>query len=113
MTIFYHAGSDDASADALSRSSYITPPSQGIAQGKVQVAAVIIDEDLASLVQADTICRTQCQTDYSLEHLKDPNLSGIPKVPEDSDQAKKLVAQEFQFSLIDGTLFYILHRPQI
>ena len=53
VTITYRAGRDNASADALSRSPYSSPPSQGIAQGEVQVDSVAAEEDVTLLLQSD------------------------------------------------------------
>ena len=52
VTIVYRAGRENASADALSRSPYNPPPSQGIAQSETQVAAVTADQDIPLLLQA-------------------------------------------------------------
>ena len=116
VTITYRAGRDNASADALSRSLYSFPPSEGIAQGEVQVASVAAEEDITLLLQSDPI--SGVQTDYSSEQHKDPDLEEMMKflekgeLPDDLDRAKKLVAQESQFSVIDGILYYIDRRHE-
>ena len=111
VTIVYCSGRENTSADALSRSPNGSPPAVGVAEGEVQVASVVA-EDITSLLQADPV--TGGQTNYSAEQCRDPDLKAMVefleggKLPEDAVEAKKLVAEEPQFSLIDrirGTPF--------
>ena len=116
VKIVYRAGRENASADALSRSPTNSPPSHGVAEGEVQVAAISTSEDFTSLLQLGPASSIQNQKDYSVEQLKDPSLKevmellGKGKLPDNPDQAVKVMAQESQFSLLDGTLYYIDHR---
>ena len=113
VDIVYRAGRENVSADALSRSPYHSPPVVGIAEGEVQVASVDT-EDIALLLQADSVLGEQ--TDYLSEQCKDPDLKLMiqflaeGKLPEDPGQARKLVVQEPQFSLIDKVLYYVDHQ---
>ena len=116
VTIVYRAGRENASADALSRSPCTSAPSQGIAQDEVQVSSVASDEDLPMLLQANPLTGTQRHSNYSGEQLKDPDLRAMMdylkggELPNNLDEAKKLVAQESLFTIVDGTLFFIDHR---
>ena len=113
VTIIYRAGRDNASADALSRSPYGSPPAEEIAEGEVQVAS-IATEDIATLLQAAPLASTQ--VDYSSEQAKDPDLRMLieflreGKLPENPTHARKVAAQESQYSIVDGILYYVDHR---
>ena len=113
VTIIYRAGRDNASADALSRSPYGSPPAEGIAEGEVQVAS-IATEDIATLLQAAPLASTQ--VDYYSEQAKDPDLRMLieflreGKLPENPTHARKVAAQESQYSIVDGILYYVDHR---
>lgn len=58
----------------------------------------------------------ECQTDYSLEQLKDPELKELilylreDVLPDCPERARKLVAKASQFSLINGVLMYLDHN---
>ena len=67
----------EAALTYLSRSPCNSPPSQGIAEGEVQVAAVSTSEDFSSLLQVALAPSTQNQTDYSEEQLKHPSLKEV------------------------------------
>ena len=82
VKIVYRAGRENASADTLSISPSTSPPSQGIAEGEVQVAAISTSEDFTWLLQAGPVSSIQNQTDYYVEQLKDPS-------PEGGDEASR------------------------
>ena len=63
VKIVYHAGRENASADALSRSPYMPPPPLGIAEGEVQVAAISTSGDFPSLLRAGPVPCTRNQAD--------------------------------------------------
>ena len=116
VTIVYRAGRENLSADALSRSPYTPAPSQGIAHDEVQVSSVAANGDLLALLRANPLTGDKNGDDYSADQSKDPDLGKMVdylkdgKLPENPDDAKRLVAQESQFSIIDGTLFFVEHR---
>ena len=115
VTIVYRAGRENASADALSRSPHGSPPSLGIAEGEVQVSAVA-SEDITALLNAQPTTSAGERSDYRSEQHRDPDLKMMfeyieeEKLPDEPDSAKKLVAKECQFSIIDGILYFIDHR---
>ena len=95
--------------DALLRSPYGSLPAEGIAEGEVQVA-LIATEDIATFLQAAALASTQ--VDYYSEQAKDPDLRMLireGKLPENPTHARKVAAQESQYSLIDGILYYVHH----
>ena len=108
FTIVHRAGRENASADALSRSLVSSPLSHGNGQDETQVSEVVTDQgqDLSTLLQAAPA--NECQTDYSLEQLKDPELKELilylreDVLPDCPEQARKLIAKASQFSLIDS-----------
>lgn len=118
VAIVYRAGHENLSANALLRSPYTPAPLQGIAQDEVQVSSVAANEDLPALLQTNPLTGHKSGDDYSAEQLKDPDLRKMVdylkdgKLPENPDDARRLVAQESQFSLIDGTLFFMDHRHE-
>ena len=113
VTMVYRAWRENARADALSRSPATPPPTVGVAEGEAQMASVDTS-DISSLLQADPAIG-EC-SDLPSEQQKDPELKIIidfleeDKLPEDPVQARKLAAQEPQFSLIGGVLYYVDSR---
>ena len=115
VTIVYRAGRENACTDALSRSPYGPAPVLGIAEGEFQVSS-IASKDATSLLQTTPEATKNRQSDYSMEQRRDPELRamieflGENKLPDDSSQAKKIAAQESQFTFTDGVLYFIDHR---
>ena len=113
VDIVYRSGRENVGADALSRGPCHPPPTVGIAEGEVQVAAVTT-ENIPSLLRVDPV--TVEQSGYSEQQQKDPELRVMiqfldeGKLPEDLGHARKLVIQEQQFSLIDKILYYVDHQ---
>jgi len=85
----------------------------GIAQDETQVAAVYADRDITELMQEGLDSPGVEEEGYGAEQGKDPSLkemidflqNGV--LPEDSDRARKLSAQECLFALVDGILYFI------
>ena len=114
VRIVYRAGRENASADALSRHPQGPAPQHGIAQDETQVAVVSTDTDLSTLLrESPLLLGKEQQGSYGTEQRKDSSLvemtdflqNGV--LPEDSNRAKKLAAQESLFALIDGILYYV------
>ena len=113
VRIVYRAGRENASADALSRRPQQPAPLHGIAQDETQVAAVYADRDITELMQEGPDSPGVEEEGYGAEQGKDPSLkemidflqNGV--LPEDSDRARKLSAQECLFALVDGILYFI------
>ena len=110
VTMVYRAWRENARADALSRSPATPPPTVGVAEGEAQMASVDTS-DISSLLQADPaigecsdLPSEQRELKIIIDFLKED------KLLEDPVQARKLAAQEPQFSLIGGVLYYIDSR---
>ena len=118
ITILYRAGKENPIADALSRNPQAPAPHQGVAEGEVQVARIDgtppegEDDNLTSLLQLEPtpeqpkgsvrLAQEQRQDAYLLmliQYLEEG------KLPDDSVQAKKIVAQSNQYVLCDGVLY--------
>ena len=115
ISIAYRAGRENTLADALSRSPYSPSPIVGIAEGESQVAAIdTTAADIGSLLNSEPA--TGNNSNFSAEQMKDPDLQTVieflenDQLPEDPVHARKLAAQEPQFSLINGVLHFIDHR---
>ena len=72
LTIVYHAGRKNASADALSMNPLSPPPAQSIGQGETQVSAVTASDSLRS--QQEITPTSQDNLSYSAEQLIDSSL---------------------------------------
>lgn len=115
VSIVYHAGRENTSADALSRSPCDPPPTVGIAEGETQVASIdTTATDVCSLLQVEAVAGNN--SDLSSEQRKDPELREVIEflekdtLPEDPARARRLTAQEPQFSVINSVLHFIDHR---
>ena len=53
IVIQYHAGRENVSVDALSRSPREPAPKEGITQGETQVVAIMTGDDIAVLLEAE------------------------------------------------------------
>ena len=123
--ITYRPGRDNKSADALSRSPVAPAPSCGIGQDEVQVSAVAAvdselsvvptNQDLSSLLELSPTAEDRA-LDYGGEQKKDPGLKELilylscEQLPDDPEEAKKLVAKASQFVFYDGILYYLDHN---
>ena len=110
VSIVYRAGRENALADALSRSPCDPPPTVGIGEVEAQVATIDTSAtDVDSLLQAEPV--TGNNSDFAAEQRQDPDgFLEEDKLPEDPVLARKLAAQETQFSFINNVLHFIDHR---
>ena len=114
VRIVYHLRRENVSADALSRFPQEPASLHGIAQDEAQVATVNSGTDMSELLkESPTPHGVEQQAQYGVEQRKDPDLKEMIDffqdnvLPEDSTRAKQLSAQESQFILMDGILYYI------
>ncbi len=118
VTIIYRAGKDNAAADALSRSPQATAPMEAIAEGEVQVCRIeggVEEEDFDQLLQQDpeSVAVGAGPVRLAQEQRSDPQLRELieymekDRLPEDPTQARKIVAQSSQFTLVDNVLYLI------
>ena len=123
VKILHRAGQLHSSADALSRSPYGGPPTDGESQGGVQVSnlqsAPITEprpETRGNLIiyelQKMPSVTTQCE-DFAAEQQKDPEIVEVIKflksgdLPSDDSRARRIALQKPLFLLEGEMLFYI------
>ena len=112
VDIVYRSGKLNSNADALSRNPVDPAPAVAIAEGDVQVCNVTATTTLSELLDAEP--HPIGDADYfAREQLEDPEVLMLIRyldtgeLPEDSTKARKLVAQAFSFTLLDGILYFV------
>lgn len=109
VNIIYRSGKENVNADALSRNPVNPAPAVAVAEGEVQVSAVTTMPELlaAKPLPAGDV-------DYfAREQLKDPEVLAMIRyldageLPVDDTKARKLVAQAYSFTLMDGVLYFV------
>ena len=53
IKIIHHPGKENLNTDALSRQPYLPPPSEGVAEGEIQVCAVLGKTDIRRIIPKD------------------------------------------------------------
>ncbi len=128
VTILYRSGKQNTKADALSRSPHLPAPLEGVSQSEVQVATITVlndpthsaeenldpsQIDISRLLVSEGIGLCPTGSHFGDEQCRDPDLHEIitflehQQLPEEDRRAKKVAAQAFQFTLLDGILFYV------
>ena len=106
---------ENCNADALSRDSVLPSPSEGVAEGDVQVAVVstgtMLDTDVVDLLKTKE--QDDKPSNFDNEQCKDPNIMSIidflrdSVLPSEEKQAKRLALQGNQFVLVDNNVYYV------
>ena len=109
---------ENSNADALSQNPHSPSPSEGIAEGEMQIA-VVRNRSTAELAITDItdVLSQEPQddqlTDFASEQYKDPDVVKIINfvedgiLPPDAQQAKTLAIQGSQSVLVDNILCYV------
>lgn len=111
VKILYRSGKENVYADALSQSLQDVTPQLNIG-GEAIVAAVDVNTSIASLLQLGASSNT-CPESFELEQQKDSWVHSMTQhlqsgeLPNDQQDARKLVAMSSQFAVIDGILYHI------
>ena len=109
IRIIYRPGKENLNADALSRQPYLPAPSEGVAEGEIQVCALLGETDIESFLKMDSDNNTT--TDFSQEQKKDTQVSDIfcflqdGQLPTKEKRAKKVLIQQDLFAIVDNILY--------
>ena len=115
VKIVYRSGRENANADALSHQPHLPATGEGIAQDEVQIAVVSTgapETGIHELLDVD-IDVGEGTDGFAEEQRKDPDIAAMMeylangKLPQEDVKARRVMAQELQFELIDGVLFYL------
>ena len=109
ITICYRRGSENAMADALSRSPCEGPPLNEY----LEVAVFQVGKEIPSLLVASSIVDGSSPSDIGHEQRKDPKLQETISwlengtLPEDDKRARNLVIRAEQFTILDDILYFV------
>ena len=114
VQIIYRAGRENLNADALSCLPHSPAPTEGVAEGEIQVCAITNETKIQSFLRMDPETITpRIYIDFSQEQKKDPQLCETTcfltsrKVPAVEKLAEKVIIQQNLFTLIDNILYYV------
>ena len=120
VEIRHRSGKQNTNADALSRNPYLPPPVKEI-DTETQVATVTSQQDgsqeLADIMVDELLqlppTEPQLPDNLRNEQMKEPKLSSLfnyledDRVPSDSRDAQRVVAEAQMFAVMDGVLYYV------
>ena len=113
VSIIHSADKDNLAADALSRSPHEKPPSEGIAEDEVQVAAISSTSNDISTMLNFPPCNNTVTSELPAEQKKDHSLMPLINylqhgtLPLDKKQARIIAAQAPNYCIVDDILYFI------
>ena len=113
MSIIHRVGRDNLAADALSRSPHKKPPSDGITEDEVQVAAISsASNDILTILNSSP-CSNAVTSEFPAEQKKNHSLMPLidylqhETLPQDKKQTRIIAVQAPNYCIIDDVLYFI------